>query len=128
MARLPRLMGRGRALEVLLGSDDINGDLAEEYGYVNRAFPDAQLDKFVDSLADRIAGFDRQAIADTKRLVDFASLPTDPEIAAGWDAFITSVQRPVAQKNIGKLMEMGLQTKPDIEARLGHYTGTLAER
>ncbi len=128
MARLPRLMGRGRALEVLLGSDDINGDLAEKYGYVNRSFDDDKLDPFVDALATRISGFDRQAIADTKRLVDFASLPSDPEIAAGWDAFITSVQRPAAQKNIGRLMEMGLQKDPDIEARLGHYTQTLADK
>jgi enoyl-CoA hydratase/carnithine racemase len=128
MARLPRLMGRGRALEVLLGSDDINGDLAEEYGYVNRSFDDDKLDPFVDALATRISGFDRQAIADTKRLVDFASLPSDPEIAAGWDAFITSVQRPAAQKNIGRLMDMGLQKDPDIELRLGHYTQTLADK
>jgi enoyl-CoA hydratase/carnithine racemase len=128
MARLPRLMGRGRALEVLLGSDDINGALAEEYGYVNHSFEDDKLDAFVDALATRISGFDRQAIADTKRLVDFASLPSDPEIGAGWDAFISSVQRPVAQKKIGRLMEMGLQTNPDIEARLGHHTGTLAEK
>ncbi|MDX0659333.1 enoyl-CoA hydratase/isomerase family protein [Sinorhizobium medicae] len=128
MARLPRLMGRGRALEVLLGSDDVDGDLAERYGYVNRSFDDDELDHFVDALATRISGFDRQAIADTKRLVDFASLPSDPEIGAGWDAFISSVQRPVAQKNIGRLMEMGLQTNTDIEARLGHYTGTLAEK
>ncbi|MDF0663629.1 MULTISPECIES: enoyl-CoA hydratase/isomerase family protein [unclassified Rhizobium] len=126
MARLPRLMGRGRALEVLLGSDDIDGELAEKYGYVNRSFDDDKLDPFVDALAARISGFDRQAIADTKRLVDFASLPSDPEIGAGWDAFISSVQRPVAQKNIGRLMEMGLQTNPDIEARLGHYTQTLS--
>ncbi|MBY5567711.1 enoyl-CoA hydratase/isomerase family protein [Rhizobium leguminosarum] len=128
MARLPRLMGRGRALEVLLGSDDINGELAEQYGYVNRSFADDKLDPFVDSLAARISGFDRGAIADTKRLVDFASLPTDPEIGAGWDAFISSVQRPVAQKNIGRLMEMGLQTNPNIESRLGHYTQTLADK
>ncbi|MBY3187615.1 enoyl-CoA hydratase/isomerase family protein [Rhizobium laguerreae] len=128
MARLPRLMGRGRALEVLLGSDDINGELAEQYGYVNRSFADDKLDPFVDSLAARISGFDRGAIADTKRLVDFASLPTDPEIGAGWDAFISSVQRPVAQRNIGRLMEMGLQTNPDIESRLGHYTQTLADK
>jgi len=128
MARLPRLMGRGRALEVLLGSDDIDGDLAEKYGYVNRSFDDDKLDPFVDALATRISGFDRQAIADTKRLVDFASLPSDPEIAAGWDAFITSVQRPAAQKNIGRLMDMGLQKEPDIEARLGHYTQTLADK
>ncbi|MBX4926496.1 enoyl-CoA hydratase/isomerase family protein [Rhizobium binae] len=128
MARLPRLMGRGRALEVLLGSDDIDGELAEAYGYVNRSFADEKLDPFVDALATRISGFDRQAIADTKHLVDFASLPSDPEIGAGWNAFISSVQRPIAQKNIGRLMEMGLQKNPDIEARLGYYTETLAEK
>src|SRR5258707_510833 len=57
MARLPRLMGRGRALEVLLGADDIPGDLAERYGYVNRSLPDSDLDAFVDSLATRLASF-----------------------------------------------------------------------
>jgi enoyl-CoA hydratase/carnithine racemase len=128
MARLPRLMGRGRALEVLLGSDDVDGELAAQYGYVNRSFADDKLDEFVDALARRISGFDRQAIADTKRLVDFASLPSDPEVGAGWDAFITSVQRPIAQANIGKLMSMGLQTNPDIETRLGHYTQILADK
>src|SRR5436853_376445 len=84
MARLPRLVGRGRALEILLGADDIPGDLAEQYGYVNRAVPDAELDAFVDALAERMASFDRQAIAATKRLVDVASLP-DSEIAPEWD-------------------------------------------
>src|SRR6201995_4838038 len=85
MARLPRLMGRGRALEVLLSADDISGDLAEAYGYVNRALPDTELDGFVEALAVRIASFDKWAIANTKRLVT-ASLPTDVEISAGWEA------------------------------------------
>jgi enoyl-CoA hydratase/carnithine racemase len=127
MARLPRLMGRGRALEVLLGADDIGGELAEKYGYVNRALPEDELDAFVDGLARRIATFDRKAIAETKRLVDFASLPSDPEIAIGWDAFITSVQRPEAQSKIKQLMGMGLQTSGEIEGRLGHYTETLGQ-
>jgi enoyl-CoA hydratase/carnithine racemase len=75
MARLPRQIGRARALEVLLGSEDIRGDLAEAYGYVNRSLPDAELDGFVDALATRIASFDKWAIANTKRLVNAASLP-----------------------------------------------------
>ena len=82
MARLPRLIVRGRALEVLLVADDINAELAELYGYVNRAFPDAELDGFVDALAMRVASFDKQAIAETKRLVDVASLPSDAEHSA----------------------------------------------
>src|ERR1700726_3854709 len=91
MARLPRLIGRGRALEVLLGADDIPGDLAELCGNVNRSLPDAELDGFVDALATRIASFDKQAIAETKRLADLNSLPPDTEIMPEWDAFIASV-------------------------------------
>jgi enoyl-CoA hydratase/carnithine racemase len=125
MARLPRLIGRGRALEVLLGADDINGDLAERYGYVNRSLPDAELDGFVDALALRIASFDKQAIAATKRLVDIASLPSDADIAPEWDAFIASVQRPAAQARIKKLMEQGFHKPGDVETRLGHYVGQL---
>jgi enoyl-CoA hydratase/carnithine racemase len=127
MARLPRLIGRGRALEVLLGGEDIPGDLAERYGYVNRALPDAELDHFVDVLARRVARFDKESIADIKRLVDIPSLPPLSEIGAGWDAFLASAQRPQAQKKIKRLMEMGLQTNPDVEKRLPYYTGTLGQ-
>jgi enoyl-CoA hydratase/carnithine racemase len=128
MARLPRLVGRGRALEVLLSGEDISGDLAERYGYVNRALPDAELDQFVDTLARRIATFDKQAIADIKNLVNLASLPSDAEIGAEWEAFISSVQRPRAQQNIKRLMERGLQVNPDVEKRIPHYTGMLGQQ
>ena len=125
MARLPRLIGRARALEVLLGADDINGELAERYGYVNRSLPDAELDAFVDTLARRIASFDKQALADTKRLVNVASLPPDSEIAPEWGAFITSLARPAAEERIKKLMERGFHRPGDVENRLGHYVGQL---
>src|SRR3954467_13677905 len=125
MARLPRLLGRGRALEVLLGADDIRGELAERYGYVNRALPDAELDAFVDALAMRIASFDKQAIADTKRLVDVASLPPDMEIAPEWDAFIASLGRPATQARIKALMARGFHRPGDVENRLGHHVGRL---
>jgi enoyl-CoA hydratase/carnithine racemase len=126
MARLPRLIGRGRALEVLLGSDDIGGDLAELYGYVNRALPDAELADFVDSFARRIASFDKQAIAKTKRLVNLASLPPDAEISPEWGAFIESVGEPAAQERIKKLLDRGLHRPGDVENRLGHHLGELA--
>jgi enoyl-CoA hydratase/carnithine racemase len=125
MARLPRLIGRGRALEVLLGADDIPGDLAERYGYVNRALPDAELDAFVDALARRIASFDKQAIAETKRLVNVASLPPDAEIAPEWDAFMAALARPAAQTRIKALMERGFHKPGDVETRLGHHVGQL---
>ena len=125
MARLPRLMGRARALEVLLGSDDIRGDEAEFLGYVNRSMPDAELDNFVDALATRIASFDKWAIANTKRLVNAASLPPDVEIAAGWDACLTSIMRPAAQERIKALLKQGFHQPGDAENRLGFYLGQL---
>ncbi|MGA7781582.1 MAG: enoyl-CoA hydratase/isomerase family protein [Paraburkholderia sp.] len=125
MARLSRLIGRGRTLEVVLSAADINGELAELYGYVNRSFPDSELDGFVDALASRIATFDKSVISNVKRLVNHATLPSDPDINAEWTAFIGSVQQPEAQRRITKLMEMGLQTSPDVEQRLNQITGTL---
>jgi len=100
MARLPRLIGRGRALEVFLGADDFPGDLAERYGYVNRSLPDAELDEFVDALANRIASFDKRAISETKRFVDVASLPPDYEIAPEWDVCPASIMRPAAKQGL----------------------------
>jgi len=75
MARLARLVGRGRALEILLGGDDIPAALAAQYGYVNRVVPDAELEEFVDRFARRIAAFDKVAVSGIKHLVDVASLP-----------------------------------------------------
>jgi len=125
MARLPRQIGRARALEVLLGADDIRGDMAEFLGYVNRALPDAELDDFVAELAARIASFDKWAISNTKRLVNAASLPPDVELAAGWDACINSVQRPATQESFKRLFERGFHDPGDAENRLGAYVGQL---
>jgi enoyl-CoA hydratase/carnithine racemase len=125
MARLPRLMGRGRALEVLLGADDIPGDLAELYGYVNRSLPDSDLDTFVESLATRIASFDKRAIRETKCFVDAASLPPDYEIAPEWDVCLASIMRPAAQERIRTLMDRGFHRPGDVENRLGHHVGQL---
>jgi enoyl-CoA hydratase/carnithine racemase len=125
MARLPRLMGRGRALEVLLGADDISGDLAERYGYVNRSLPDAELDSFVDSLARRIASFDKRAISETKCFVDVASLPPDYEAGAEMIVCNASIARPEAQRRIKLLLDHGLHKAGDVETRLGYHVGQL---
>jgi enoyl-CoA hydratase/carnithine racemase len=127
MARLPHLIGRNRALEVLLTSEDIRADQAEAYGYVNRALPDAELDAFVDALANRIARFDKWAIGETKRLVN-ASLPPDVELGAGWDACINSLGRPAAQQGIKALMDEGFHKPGDIEERLAFHLGQLPVR
>ncbi|MGJ5199590.1 enoyl-CoA hydratase/isomerase family protein [Bradyrhizobium sp. SZCCHNS3002] len=127
MARLPRLIGRGRALEVLLGADDIHGDLAERYGYVNRSLPDAELDGFVEALAMRIASFDKDAIAETKHLVDVASLPPDVEIKPEWDAFLASLGRPASRNRIKALMARGFHRAGDVESRLGFHVGQIGD-
>jgi enoyl-CoA hydratase/carnithine racemase len=124
MARLPQLIGRNRALEVLLSSEDIRGEQAEAYGYVNRALPDADLDAYVETLATRIAKFDKWAIANIKRLVN-TSLPPEVEIGAGWDACIASLGRPAAQNAIKALMERGFHKPGDVENRLGYYVSQI---
>jgi enoyl-CoA hydratase/carnithine racemase len=121
MARLPRLIGRSRALEVLLSSEDLSGDLAAAYGYVNRSLPDAELDGFVDALATRISEFDKWAISNTKRLVNAASLPADVEMAAGWEACIASVKRPATQARIKAFMDMGFHKPGDQEDHIARY-------
>ncbi|BAO90124.1 enoyl-CoA hydratase/isomerase family protein [Caballeronia cordobensis] len=125
MTRLSRLIGRGRALEVLTSGNDFDGALAERYGYVNRALPDDELDDFVDALATRIGSFDKQSLAVIKQHVNAETLPPDTSVAPEWDAFIAAVQRPAAQEKIAQLMQMGLQKNPDVEARLAEYTGSL---
>lgn len=124
MARLPQLIGRNRAMEVLLGSDDITGVEAEAYGYVNRALPDAELDAHVEAFASRISRFDKWAIGQTKRLVN-TSLPPDVELGAGWDACIASLGREAAQNGIRALTASGFQAPGEVEDRLGHFLGKL---
>ncbi len=125
MARLPRLIGRGRAMEVFMGADDIPGDLAERYGYVNRSLPDAELDGFVDSLARRIASFDKQALVQTKRFVDVASLPSDYEAGGEMNVCYASIGRPETQRRINLLLDRGLHQAGDVETRLGYHVGQL---
>src|ERR1700689_727670 len=127
MARLPQLIGRNRALEILLSSEDIRGEQAEAYGYVNRSLPDGELDAFVEALATRIAGFDKWAIANTKRLVN-TSLPPDVELGAGWDACIASLGRSAAQDRIKALMASGFHKPGDVENRLGYHIGQIARQ
>src|SRR5260370_12179068 len=92
--RLPHLVGRGRAREIVLGANDFDADTAERYGYVNRALPDAELDGFVDALARRIASFDRRAIAAAKNLVNQVSLPSADRLLAAITSFETALTWP----------------------------------
>jgi len=119
MARLAGLTGRGRALEIVLGADDFPGALAERYGYVNRALPDAELDAFVHDFACRVASFDKAALVEAKGFVDEVSLPDDALFPPALDAFFRSTARPGTRARMAKLLEAGLQRRTDVELDLG---------
>ena len=127
MARLGRLVGRGRALEILLGGDDIPADLAAEYGYVNRVIPDAEIEAVTDAFAHRIAAFDKVAVAGIKKLVDMATLPEDAEFAPGLQAFFATAGRPENQPFYQLLFENGFQQPDGIETDLGTAIGRLRQ-
>src|SRR6266699_418052 len=125
--RLPHLVGRGRALEIVLGAKDFDGDTAERYGYVNRALPDAELDGFVDALARRIASFDRRAIAAAKDLINQVSLPSADRLLDALSSFTTALTWAETQQRIQALLKRGLQRDGDFEARWPEVLGTLLE-
>jgi enoyl-CoA hydratase/carnithine racemase len=126
--RLPLLVGRGRALEIVLGANDFDGDTAERYGYVNRALPDAELDGFVDALARRIASFDRHPIAAAKKLINQVSLPSADHLLDGLNSFLTALMWPETQQRIQALLRRGLQQDSDFEKRWPEVLGSLLER
>ena len=126
-SRLPGLVGRGRTLEILLGGEDFNGELAERYGYVNRAIPDDEFEDFVDRFACRVSTFDRQALADIKHFVNEVSLPADEGFPPQMDAFWKAVARPALQARASRAFEDGLQQRSDVELHLGEYVGHLSK-
>ncbi len=119
---LTRLMGRGRALEVMLSADDYGADLAERYGWINRALPAEELEGFVRSLAVRIAGFPAAGQAAVKERVNAIALAPVDDFQHDSDLFGEEVQTPEAQQRIGAAMKQGLQTR-DWEMVLGRTLG-----
>ena len=126
--RLPPLVGRGRALEIILGANDLDGDTAERYGYVNRSLPDSELDHYVDDLARRIASFDRAALAAAKNLVNHVSLPSADRLLAALASFQSALLWPEAQRRIRALLDRGLQKDSDFERDWPEVLGELLER
>src|SRR3984893_13192357 len=125
--RLPALVGRGRALEIVLGSNDFDDDTAERYGYVHRSLPDSELDGFVDVLARRIASFDRRPIAAAKNLINLVSLPSADRLLDGLTSFTTALTWPEAQQRFQALFKRGLNQPGDMEDRYGELLGTLMD-
>jgi enoyl-CoA hydratase/carnithine racemase len=108
--RLPRLIGRGRALEVILGSDDLDAETAERWGYLNRALPPEELGPFVDRLAHRIASFPAEAVALAKAAVLNAELPWRDGLIEEAYLFQKSLRTDSAKRNMRRFLEIGGQT------------------
>jgi enoyl-CoA hydratase/carnithine racemase len=123
--RLPALVGRGRSFEILLGGEDFSADLAEKYGYINRAIPDSEFEAFVVAYATRVSKWDRSVIHDIKHFVNKYTMLPDSEYPLHSDAFWASAARPQFQSISSQLFKRGLQTRSDIEYNLGRDIGTI---
>src|SRR5579862_3075385 len=123
--RLPHLVGRGRAFEIVLGGYDFDGDTAERYGYINRALADAELDGFVDTFARRIASFDGRAIAAAKNLINQVSLPSADRLLDAINSFLVALTWPETQLRVKELLERGLQQDGDFEKGWPAVLGSL---
>jgi enoyl-CoA hydratase/carnithine racemase len=109
--RLPRLLGRGRALEIVLGCEDFDAELAERYGYVNRALPAADLGPFVDRLARRIASYPPHAVRLAKQSVDAAAGTLHDGLLDEWMYFSRSLADPGLDTRIDAALAAGAQTR-----------------
>ena len=126
--RLPPLVGRGRALEIVLGANDFDGDTAAQYGYVNRALPDGELDGFVYALARRIATFDGRAIAAAKRLINQVSLPSADNLLSALNSFQIALTWPETLQRVEALLKQGLQQDRNFERQWPAMLDSLLEK
>ena len=123
--RLPRLMGRSRALEVVLGCEDFPAELAERYGYINRALPPDEIGPFVERLAYRIATFPAEAIAFAKASLNSAELPTVEGLIEEAHYFNQSLATVAAQERMKRFLQSGGQTR-EVEVNLGSLLDELS--
>jgi enoyl-CoA hydratase/carnithine racemase len=121
--RLPRFIGRDRALEVILSSDDYDAETAERWGWVTRALPDAELDGFVDTMAARLASFDKTSLASAKAMVNRASLPPDADLVTAYGEFERSLTLPGFLSRAEGFQAIAAQLGIDLEYKLGEYLG-----
>jgi len=126
MEFLPLLVGRARALELIIGAEDINASIAERYGLINRLIPDAKLDDFVHNFALRISRFDPVVTGQAKTMINQRSLkPSLEQMNASRTQFIQSNLRPERKSISQKLQAWGIQRDGDFEFNLGSYLNKL---
>lgn len=121
---LTKLAGRDRALEVFLSSDDYNAELAEKYGWITRAIPDAQLEEFVSTVAHRLATFDKTALVTTKRHINAIAFPKEEDLLNAYTEFAKSLSWPGLQKRMPVFGKIIQEAGPaEVENNLGYYIG-----
>ena len=118
---LPRLVGRSRALEIVLSADDFDADIAERYGWVNRALDDDGLDLFVDTLVRRLASFDREMLAAAKAQINRFGTPTATELQSSNDMIFPMLTWSSAQARFAKIRNIGYGVRSDFELNFGRY-------
>jgi enoyl-CoA hydratase/carnithine racemase len=118
---LPRLVGRSRALEIVLSGDDFDADIAERYGWVNRTLDDDDLDSYVDTLVRRLASFDRETLIAAKTQVNRFGRPTAAELQSSNDLFFPLLALPGAQARRAKVRNIGYGVWSDFELNFGRY-------
>ena len=118
---LPRLVGRSRALEIVLSADDFDADIAERYGWVNRALDDDGLDSFVDTLVRRLASFDREVLAAAKAQINRFGTPTATELQSSNDMIFPMLTWSSAQARFAKIRNIGYGVRSDFELNFGRY-------
>lgn len=124
--RLPLLVERARALEIVLGSDDFDATTAASYRWVNRALQDDQLDAYVDNLARRIASFDRPALAEAKRLINHTTLPSADDLMETQGVFLNAFSWPTVPERGARIAQKRDEVGSDFEVRMGYHLGNLS--
>ena len=122
---LARLMGRSRALEVMLGAEDYNAAQAERYGWINRALPAASLGMFIESLARRIASFPVEGLATIKERVNAVTLPSGEDFRQDGLLFLDGLRSSESQRRLQLAIKLGFQTR-SVEMELAGMLGDLA--
>ena len=124
---LPRVVGRSRALEIVLSGDDFDADIAERYGWVNRTLDDDALDSFVETLVGRLTSFDRGTLAAAKAQVNRFGTPTASELQSSNDMFFSTLASPNAQARRAKVRSIGYGLPGDFELNFGRYLPALGQ-
>lgn len=124
LERLPYLIGRARALEVIIGAEDFDADTAERYGWINRSIPDAELDEFVDRFAKRVAGFEKKAIAAAKKTIyKRVGLAKVEDFNETQNIFFEAIAWPETQARLADLFKRGLQHNNGFELNISNELG-----